>query len=97
MILKGTPPVTSVGQHTTLLPLSLDHFQDLKRATEDAELSKIWYTVIPSAEGMQADIEHCLSLQAAGKMLPFAVCSPDGRPVGVTTFMNIDPAKPRGH
>ena len=83
-------PVTLTGQHTTLLPLSLDHLQDLKRATEDGDLSKIWYTVIPSADGMQAEIERRLSLQDAGKMLPFAVCLPGGRPVGMTTFMNID-------
>ena len=83
-------PVTLTGQHTTLLPLSLNHLQDLKRATEDGELSKIWYTIVPSAEGMQAEIERRLSLQDAGKMLPFTVCTPDGRPVGMTTFMNID-------
>ncbi len=83
-------PVTLTGQHTTLSPLSLDHLQDLKRATEDGELSKIWYTVVPSADGMKAEIERRLSLQDAGQMLPFAVCTPIGRPVGMTTFMNVD-------
>lgn len=43
-----------------------------------------------------AEIERRLDLQAKGSMLPFTVLAePDGRVVGMTTFMNIDAASPR--
>jgi N-acetyltransferase len=33
----------------------------------------LWYTAVPSPEGMAAEIERRLALQAAGSMLPFTV------------------------
>lgn len=83
-------PVTLRGSHSTLEPLSSAHAQGLTRAVEDGELWKLWYTVVPEPQGMQAEIERRLSLQQSGSMLPFAVLDPDGTPVGMTTFMNID-------
>jgi N-acetyltransferase len=45
---------------------------------------------------MLADIERRLDLQAKGSMLPFTVVAkPEGRVVGMTTFMNIDRTGPR--
>jgi len=72
------------------VPLSAAHHDDLVEAVKDGELWKLWYTFIPTPERMQAEIERRLALQAAGSMLPFAVLTPDGRAVGMTTYMNID-------
>jgi RimJ/RimL family protein N-acetyltransferase len=89
-------PVTLTGRAVQLIPLSADHTADLKLAASDGALWKLWYTSVPSPEGMEAEIARRLALQSAGSMLPFTVVSrPDGRVVGMTTYMNIDSVHPR--
>ena len=86
---------TLKGQHVRLEPLRPAHHDDLAEAVRDGELWKLWYTAVPAPEGMAAEIERRLGLQQAGSMLPFAVMSPNGRAVGMTTYMNIDAANRR--
>ena len=88
-------PVTLKGRHATLVPLSAEHLSGLQDATRDGELWKLWYTAVPSPEGMAADIERRLGLQAKESMLPFTVLDPDGRVAGMTTYMNVDGANRR--
>ncbi len=84
-------PTTLTGQHVALVPLSHQHHDDLVEAVRDGELWQLWYTAIPSPEGMAAEISRRLDLQAKGSMCPFAVIDPtSGRAVGMTTYMNID-------
>ena len=78
------------GTHAELVPLSLEHLTGLQDATRDGELWKLWYTAVPSPEGMAAEIERRLELQAKGSMLPFTVLDADGRIAGMTTYMNVD-------
>ena len=88
-------PVTLGGQHVVLAPLSMDHHDALQTASASGQMHRLWYTSIPSADGMKAEIERRLSLQAAGSMLPFTVLTPAGKAVGMTTYMNIDAATKR--
>ena len=88
-------PVTLNGRHARLVPLAAGHEAALSEAVRDGELWRLWYTAIPSPEGMAAEIERRLKLQAAGSMLPFTVLDPGGTPVGMTTYMNIDAANKR--
>jgi len=83
-------PVTLKGRHARLVPLSLDHHDALVEAVRDGELWKLWYTLIPSPEGMRGEIQRRLKLQDEGRMLPFTVLNADKVPVGMTTYMNID-------
>jgi RimJ/RimL family protein N-acetyltransferase len=83
-------PVTLQGRHVRLEPLRPDHACGLAEAVREGGLSGTWYTVVPTAEGMSAEIERRLGLQAAGSMRPFAVLEADGVPVGMTTYMHID-------
>jgi RimJ/RimL family protein N-acetyltransferase len=83
-------PVVLQGMHVRLEPLHPDHAAALAEAVREGELWTAWYTVVPSPDGMAAEIERRLGLQAAGSMLPFAVLDADGVPVGMTTYMNID-------
>jgi len=86
-----TEPITLNGRYATLEPLSLDHHDTLVEAVRDGELWKLWYTTVPSPEGMRAEIERRLALQQAGSMLPWTVRSlPRGKVVGMTSYMNID-------
>jgi len=86
-----TEPITLTGRHAVLEPLAYEHQDALAEAVRDGELWKLWYTAVPSPEGMRAEIERRLGLQKAGSMLPFAVRSlASGKIVGMTTYMNID-------
>ncbi|HYD96050.1 MAG TPA: GNAT family protein [Noviherbaspirillum sp.] len=84
-------PLTLAGEHVTLEPLDMSHAAGLSEAVLDGALWKLWYTSIPAPEGMKAEIERRLSLQAAGSMMPFAVRRNDsGALCGMTTYMHID-------
>ena len=83
-------PVTLRGDHAALKPLSLDHAAALTAAAQDGELWKLWYTTIPSPQGMTAEIERRLKLQASGAMLPLTVFDAAGEIAGMTTYMNVD-------
>ncbi|HEX7437065.1 MAG TPA: GNAT family N-acetyltransferase [Caldimonas sp.] len=88
-------PVTLRGTHATLEPLAPGHAAELCEAVRNGELWRLWYTSVPSPEGMDAEIARRLALQEASAMLPFTVRDADGRAVGMTTFMNIDPVHRR--
>jgi RimJ/RimL family protein N-acetyltransferase len=88
-------PVELAGPHARLLPLARDHEAALADAARDGELWQLWYTAVPTPEGMAAEIERRLGLQARGTMLPFTVQDADGRTVGMTTYMNIDASNRR--
>ncbi len=82
-------PITLSNAAARLEPLSQAHCSDLQAAVGD--LNMLWYTAIPSAEGMAAEIDRRLDLHAKGTMLPFAAINPaTGTAVGMTTYMNID-------
>ena len=84
-------PVTLTGQHATLVPLVEGHHDDLVEATQDGELWRLWYTAIPTQQGMATEIRRRLGLQEMGNMLAFAVVeNASGKAVGMTTYMNID-------
>ncbi len=83
------PPITLTGKHVTLAPpLSQEYRCDLEEAVRDGDLHRLWYTTVPAPpDAVGAEIERRQSLP---DMQPFAVLTPDGRAVGMTTFMNID-------
>ena len=89
-------PITLTGRHVELVPLSKSHEEDLKDAVRDGESWRLWYTSIPAPDRMKDEIARRLALRDKGSMLPFTVVArPSGRIVGMTTFMNIEPAGPR--
>ena len=88
-------PVTLTGLHATLRPLAREHHEGLCAATRDGELWRLWYTAVPSPEGMAAEIERRLSLATMCPFTVFDASSGRGRIVGMTTYMNIDAANKR--
>lgn len=83
-------PTTLRGAHARLEPLSQAHCDGLTEAAKDGELWKLWYTSVPSPEGMGKEIDRRLSLQKTGSMLPFTVFDAAGQIAGMTTYMNVD-------
>jgi RimJ/RimL family protein N-acetyltransferase len=88
-------PITLSDTAVTLAPLSQDHAADLIEAAADGELWKLWYTMIPTPDAVVAEINRRLGLMEKGSMLPFAILTPEGKAVGMTTYMNIDAANKR--
>jgi RimJ/RimL family protein N-acetyltransferase len=89
-------PTSLSGQHVRLVPLATSHHADLVDSVRDGQLWQLWYTAIPTPEGMAAEIDRRLDLQAKGSMCPFAVIDPATEcAVGMTTYMNIDAANRR--
>nr|WP_228373302.1 GNAT family protein [Demequina silvatica] len=74
--------------------LSPAHRPDLEDAVGD--LHTLWYTRIPTPEGMGAEIESRLAAQREGRLAPWAIVSAaTGRAVGMTTYLNLDPQNGR--
>ena len=89
-------PVTLAGDVVTLSPLRREDAAGLAGAASDGRLWELWYTSVPTPEGMAADVEAKLAQQDAGTMLPFTVRRTDtGAVVGVTTYCNVDAETPR--
>jgi glucosamine--fructose-6-phosphate aminotransferase (isomerizing) len=88
--IPAATPTTLEGDHVRLVPLAAEHCAELITASRDGELWRLWYTSVPDPDGMQAEIERRLALQAAGTMAPFTVLDHTGRVAGMTTYMNID-------
>ncbi|MFW5881163.1 MAG: GNAT family N-acetyltransferase [Roseicyclus sp.] len=91
----GPDDLTLAGRHVSLLPLAPDHALALAEASREGGIEALWYTTVPGPDGMAAEIDRRIALREAGRMIPFATCDRDGRPVGMTTYMNIDHATPR--
>ena len=77
----------------TLAPLSFDHARDLSKAAESVQ--GLWYTSVPTPESVKEEIAARLAQQTSGTMLPFVQLMPDGRAVGMTSYMNIDASNKR--
>lgn len=89
-------PLGLRGELVTLEPLRAGHHDGLVEAVSDGDLHNLWYTSVPDAAAMAAEIERRLALQVIGSMLPFAVRrNADALLLGMTTYMNIDPVLPR--
>ncbi len=79
------------GRHASLVPLSHSHLDSLVDALKDGDLWTLWYTNIPTPEGLRAEIDRRLELQKQGSMIAFAVIEKSTQEaVGMTTFMYID-------
>ena len=84
-------PVTLESSSVKLIPLSPVHTADLQEAVLDGGLHRLWYTMIPSVDGVPEEIERRLALHSSGSMIPFSVFyKPMKKVVGMTTYMNID-------
>jgi len=82
-------PVTLANDFVRLEPLVPEHTEDLAVAT--AGLEDRWYTSVPSADGVSAEIDRRRAQHAEGTMNPFAIVRLDtGRAVGMTTYCGID-------
>lgn len=84
-------PITLSGKNITLIPLNLDHHDDLVDAASDGELWKLWYASVPDPHEMKTEIERRFNLHQQGILLPFTVINNQTKKaIGMTTYYKID-------
>jgi RimJ/RimL family protein N-acetyltransferase len=66
-------PVTLERGAVRLEPLSHDHVEGIRRAVQDGELWKLWFTAVPEPGATALYVDHALEGQRTGEMLPWAV------------------------
>lgn len=80
----------------SVVPLTMEHCDDLAEAAGDGELHRLWFTKVPKPENVETEISRRLGLRKGGSMLPFAIVKrASGKAVGMTTYLNIDAANKR--
>ena len=87
------PALTLSNEFVRLELSSLEHVAGLQKATADGELWTLWYTAVPTVEGVAAEITRRLNLHEQGKMIPLTIIrTMNGvdEIVGMTSFMNIE-------
>jgi RimJ/RimL family protein N-acetyltransferase len=83
-------PVTLEGHGVRLEPLDPGHAAALAEAVRDGELWRLWFTVVPEPDKIDAYIAAALAGLRAGHMLPWAVREiSSGRIVGSTRYHDI--------
>ena len=88
-----TPVLT--GRHVTLRPLVPEDRDAIVAAAGDGKLWELFYTAVPGPETIDAWMERAFRERDWGRALPFAVTAPDGRVIGSTRFMRMNPAHRR--
>lgn len=83
------------GEHVALEPLSLAHADGLRAALAGGELARLWYTNVPTPEGVDAYIEAALAMRERGQAWPFVVLDAQGEVVGSTRYYDMDAQVPR--
>ena len=85
-----TQAVSLAGKHVRLEPLSVEHAPGLRAALSDGELWRLWYTAVPSPDGLADYIDTALRGQQVGTDLPFVVRDGAGEIVGCTRYCRIE-------
>jgi RimJ/RimL family protein N-acetyltransferase len=89
-------PITLMGTHVVLEPLSLDHLDGIKEAVLDGELWKLWFTSIPSPETAEAYIRSALELRENAGWMAFVVREKaTNKIIGSTRYCNVDETNQR--
>lgn len=84
-----------IGEHVSLEALGPEHVPGLQHTLEGDVLSKLWYTNVPKAAGVEAWVRTALDKQGQGMEVPFVVRDGGGAVVGSTRFYDLEPSVPR--
>lgn len=88
--------VSLEGNYVRLVPLSEIHRTELIEAISDGELWKLFVTLVPQIEDIDAFIENAISAHKNGDGLAFAtIDKASGRVIGSTRFMKASLANKR--
>lgn len=78
------------GRHVTLRPLAAEDGAALAAAAADGDLTALFFTNVSGLTDPAAFVARILAERDAGRAMPFAVTTPDGRVVGLTRYMRMN-------
>ncbi len=82
------------NSHVRLVPLGEVDLEALRQAGNDPSIWQ-WMPLDGSGNSWSGFVAHVLAEAEAGRWVPFGVLTPEGRPVGMTCFLNLDDANRR--
>jgi RimJ/RimL family protein N-acetyltransferase len=89
-------PVVLVGERwVSLEPLTSAHTAEIAAASADGDLGKLWFTAAPSPETAGNWVAARLAAQHPDTGLTFVVRALDGRVVGSSSYLQVDPTNRR--
>jgi RimJ/RimL family protein N-acetyltransferase len=89
-------PVVLAGQRwVTLEPLRVDHVPEIAEACADGNVGALWFTSAPSPRTAREWVDLRLRAQQPDTGLTFVVRTLDGRVVGSSSYLNVDPPNRR--
>ena len=79
------------GNKVKLIPLAIEHKDDLLSAAKDGELWNLWYTSVPSEETIDEYLEAAFTQFKNKQSIPFVVLNKASNTIiGSTRYCNID-------
>ena len=89
-------PVVLTGQRcVTLEPLRTEDVGEIAAASADGELGGLWFTSAPGPSTAQTWVDLRLAVQHADTGLTFVARTLDGRVIGSSSYLNVDPPNRR--
>jgi RimJ/RimL family protein N-acetyltransferase len=84
-------PVTLRGERVTLEPLEREHEEALRRAANDGELWRLWFTSVPAPDAVADYIGVALAMREEKGGMPFVVReTATGAVIGCTRYLNVE-------
>ncbi len=90
-----TEPPTLIGRHVTLRPLRVDDADAMAAVVADGDLTELFYSNAMTFTDPAESIAAILQERDHGRAFPFAVETPDGRVVGMTRLLRMNPQHKR--
>lgn len=85
-------PVMLTGPRwVTLEPLRVEHVPEIAAASADGDVGALWFTSAPSPDTAREWVDLRLAAQRPETGLTFVARSPDGRLIGSSSYLNVDP------
>jgi RimJ/RimL family protein N-acetyltransferase len=83
------------GKHVTLRPLTRDDGEALVAAASDGKLWELFYALVPGADTIGLWMAYTFRDQEQGRAQTFVVLDGEGRVVGSTRYLRMNPANRR--
>jgi N-acetyltransferase len=85
-----TTPPTLISYHVTLRPTVLEDRDAIVAAGADGKISELFFTNASTLTDPDAFMAALFKERDFGRAMPFTVCTPDGRVVGLTRYMRMN-------
>ena len=93
--MKVEPVVLTGARWVSLEPLTPAHVPEIAEASADGNVGALWFTSAPSPETAGQWVDMRLSVQRPDTGLTFVARSLDGRVVGSSSYLHVDPPNRR--